>query len=235
MALFTISDLHLPLGVNKPMDIFGRDWENYVMRLEENWRANIKNEDTIVMPGDFSWAMHLRDSKADFEFIESLPGRKILLRGNHDYWWDTLSKLERFKKEHGFETVHFLQNNYFSYNDTAICGTRFWNCPVVAKLNAEDEKIYKRELIRCSLTLAEAKKDGFSEIIFFTHFPPVNQQGEVDEEFFKIMKEYNVSRVVYGHIHGSGKKMAFSGEYDSIKFDLVSCDFLSFLPLKLKD
>lgn len=235
MALFAISDLHLPLGVNKPMDIFGYEWENYVERLEENWKNTVKAEDTVVMPGDFSWAMHLRDSKADFEFIESLPGRKILLRGNHDYWWETLSKMERFKKEQGFESVHFLQNNYFSYEDTAICGTRFWNCPVISSLNEEDEKIYKRELIRTALTLEDAKKGGFEEIIFFTHYPPVNQDGKADEEFLSLMKKFGVRHVLYGHIHGKGKRMAFTGEYDSIKFDLVSCDFLSFLPLKLKD
>ncbi len=235
MALFTISDLHLPLGVDKPMDIFGESWENYVEKLEHNWKESVKDDDTVVLPGDFSWAMHLREAVNDFKFIESLPGRKILLRGNHDYWWDTLSKLERFKKENGFESVHFLQNNYFSYGDVAICGTRFWTCPGENGLSAEDEKIYRRELIRAELTLENAKKDGFSEIIFFTHYPPVNQDGKVDDEFLKLMKKYEVKRVVYGHIHGAGKKYAFTGEYDSIKFDLVSCDFLFFLPLKLKD
>lgn len=235
MALFTISDLHLPLGVNKPMDIFGHEWENYVEKIENNWLENIKADDTVVMPGDFSWAMHLKDSKADFEFIERLPGRKILLRGNHDFWWDTLSKLERFKKEHGFESVFFLQNNCFSYKDTAICGTRFWNCPGLNPLGEEDEKIYRRELIRTELTLQQAQSEGYGEIIFFTHYPPVSQEGKADEEFCGIMKKYGVKRVIYGHIHGNSKKMAFVGEYDSIKFDLVSCDFLSFLPLKLKD
>ena len=235
MALFAISDLHLPLGVNKPMDVFGRDWENYVEKLKENWQANVKNEDTVVMPGDFSWAMHLRDSQADFEFLQALPGRKILLRGNHDYWWDTLSKLERFKTEKKLDSVYFLQNNYFVYENTAICGTRFWNCPGIAALNEEDEKIYKRELIRCGLTLEKAKGDGFDEIIFFTHYPPVSREGNVDKEFCEIMKKYGVRHVIYGHIHGNQKRFAFVGEYDSIKFDLVSCDFLSFLPLKLKD
>lgn len=232
MALYTISDLHLPLGVNKPMDIFGLGWDNYVERIKQNWTDVIKDSDTVVMPGDFSWAMYLKEAVADFEFLQNLPGKKILLRGNHDYWWETISKMEKFKQEYGFSSVEFLHNNYFSYEDTAICGTRFWICPPCGK---EDEKIYNRELSRCELTVSQAKKDGFEKIIFFMHYPPVNSISEVDENFMEIMKKHNISHVVYGHIHGAAQKKALKGMYDSIKFDLVSCDFLSFLPLKLKD
>lgn len=232
MALYTISDLHLPLGVNKPMDIFGLGWENYVERLERNWFEIIEESDTVVLPGDFSWAMYLKESVADFEFLQRLPGKKILLRGNHDYWWETVSKMQKFKAEHGFSSVEFLHNNYFAYKDTAICGTRFWICPPCGQ---EDEKIYKRELIRCDLTASQAVKDGFEEIIFFMHYPPMTSEGKMDENFIEIMKKYNIRHVIYGHIHGSAQKKAFIGMYDSIKFDLVSCDFLSFLPLKLKE
>lgn len=235
MALFTISDLHLPLGVDKPMDIFGSAWENYVERLYSNWTENVSENDTVVMPGDFSWAMHLRESKKDFEFINSLPGRKILLKGNHDYWWETKSKLEKFKTAEGYESVYFLHNNYFCYEDSAICGTRFWNCPTVSPFTGDDEKIYQRELQRCELSIESAKKDGFSEIFFFMHYPPFGADRKIDENFWKIMKKHEVSRVCYGHIHGQKGKFALVGEYDSIKIDLVSCDFLSFLPLKLKD
>ena len=232
MALYAISDLHLPLGVNKPMDIFGAGWENYVQRLRENWINTVKQTDTVVLPGDFSWAMYLKEAREDFNYLDSLPGRKILLRGNHDYWWETVSKMERFNEENGFESIDFLHNSYFSYEDTALCGTRYWMFPPGGE---ENEKIYQRELMRCELTLKKAADDGFGEFIFFMHYPPITADEKHDEKLFEIFKKYGVRRVVYGHIHGNASKKAFIGEYDSIKFDLVSCDFLSFLPLKLKD
>lgn len=217
------------------MDVFGCEWENYVKRLEENWKNTVKDGDTVVLPGDFSWAMYLSESEKDFDFINMLPGRKILLKGNHDYWWETVSKLEKFKKEKGYESVFFLHNNYFAYNSVAICGTRFWSCPGSSPFGEEDEKIYRRELVRGELSLQAAKDGGFDEMIFFMHYPPFGADKIIDKDFLALMKKFNVRRVVYGHIHGGAKKTAFTDEYDSIKFDLVSCDFLSFLPLKLKD
>ncbi len=235
MALYTISDLHLPLGVDKPMDIFGPAWENYVYRLENNWNAHIKEADCVVIPGDFSWAMRLEETKRDFEFICRLPGTKILLKGNHDYWWDTLSKLERFASENAFDNIRFLQNNAFLYNGTAICGTRFWTCPGSNPFTAEDEKIYLRELGRAQLSLQCAKKQNPDDAIFFTHYPPVSGNQLPDTEFMTLMKRYDVKRVVYGHVHGNAKYCAFTGEYEGIVFDLVSCDYLQFMPMKLED
>ena len=235
MALFCISDLHLSLGVDKPMDIFGEVWENYIEKLKENWTKLVLEDDYVVMPGDFCWAMQLLESKKDFEFLNSLAGIKILLKGNHDYWWDTLSTLKRFISENGYENVRFLQNNSFMYKDTAICGTRFWLCPGTSSFSQEDEKIYMRELGRAELSLADAAKNNPKNIVFFTHYPPVSGARKVDEAFCELMQKYSVSRVLYGHLHGNAKNFAFIGEYKGIKFDLVSCDYLDFTPKKIID
>lgn len=235
MALYSISDLHLPLGVNKPMDVFGASWENYVYRLRENWKNVVTEADTVVLPGDFSWAMRLSEAQSDFEYLSALPGIKILLKGNHDYWWDTISKLERFMDEKFFTGIYFLQNNAYLYHDTAICGTRFWVCPGAKPFTQEDERIYLRELGRAELSLQAAQGRQPEEIIFFTHYPPLLKAQEPDERFMTLMHRYGVKRVVYGHIHGNAKQIAFTGVYDGIEFDLVSCDYLQFIPRKLKD
>ena len=235
MALFTISDLHLPLGVDKPMDIFGGPWENYIEKLEKNWNETVNDGDWVVMPGDFCWAMHLRESFRDFEFLNKLTGIKVLLKGNHDDWWDTVSKLRRFMSENGFENILFLQNNSFMYKNTALCGTRFWTCPNVPSFSAEDRKIYMRELGRAELSLCDAVKNNPDEILFFTHYPPIANAQTVDEDFAKLMNKYRVKRVIYGHIHGNAAHRAFVGGYNGINFELVSCDYLGFTPKKLCD
>lgn len=235
MALYAISDLHLPLGVNKPMDIFGPAWKDYVYRLKSNWQAHVKEDDYIVIPGDFSWALQLDEAKRDFDFISRLPGVKILLKGNHDYWWDTMAKLKRFVIENAYTNIHFLHNNSFLYQNTSICGTRFWVCPGTNPFTEQDEKIYLRELGRAQLSLESAKKQNPDEIIFFTHYPPFVNASAPDPKFLELMKSYNIKRVLYGHIHGSGKHSAFTGKYNDITFDLVSCDYLQFMPLKIKD
>lgn len=235
MALYTISDLHLPLGVDKPMDIFGRRWENYIEKLRDNWLSLVTKEDMVVMPGDFCWAMYLDEAKKDFDFINELPGIKILLKGNHDYWWDTVSKLRRFVSEQGYIGIDFLQNNCFMYENTAICGTRFWTCPGSTGYSGEDEKFYLRELGRAELSLQAAEKNNPSDIFFFTHYPPTTNNGVVDETFCELMQKYGVSRVLYGHLHGNAHNNAFIDGYKGIKFDLVSCDYLEFTPKKLLD
>ena len=235
MALYTISDLHLPLGVDKPMDIFGRRWENYIERLDKNWRDTVKENDVVVMPGDFCWAMYLDEAKKDFDFLNKLPGIKILLKGNHDYWWDTVSKLRRFVAEQKYVNIDFLQNNSFMYNNTAICGTRFWICPGSSGYSADDEKFYQRELGRAELSLQDAVGKNPDKIIFFTHYPPMTNNSVIDDCFCDLMIKYGVSRVVYGHLHGCVQKSAFTDRYKGIKFDLVSCDYLEFTPKKLLD
>lgn len=235
MALYTISDLHLPLGVNKPMDIFGYKWKNYVERIKENWGRLINEDDTVVMPGDFCWAMYLDEAKKDFDFLHELAGIKILLKGNHDYWWDTVSKLKRFVSEQGYDKIDFLQNNCFFYKNTAICGTRLWICPGAVGFSADDARLYDRELGRAELSLAEAAKRKPDEILFFTHYPPTSNANTVDEAFCELMFKYGVSHVYYGHLHGSAHSNAFIDRYKGINFDLVSADYLDFTPKKLLD
>lgn len=156
MAIFAISDLHLSLSTDKPMDIFGSNWENYTERMRENWNRIVSPEDLVLIPGDISWAMYLQEAQEDFSYINALNGQKILLRGNHDYWWTTLNKMERFVEEQGFDTLHFIKNTAFLWNGTAICGTRGWTI-AGAGASAEDKKIYERERQRILLSLEDAK------------------------------------------------------------------------------
>ncbi len=233
MALFTISDLHLPLGIDKPMDIFGKRWENYVKRIEEEWESKVKDGDLVVMPGDFSWAMYLEESKKDFEFLNNLPGEKILLKGNHDYWWGTMNKMRSFLKSEGFLGIDFLQNKSVMYKNIAICGTRGWsyigyNLPKTK----EDEAIFRREVLRLQMSLSDAKEKNPDEIIVFMHYPPIIPEC-LESEFSRLMKEYGVRRCVYGHIHGINSKNAVTGFIDGIEYMLVSCDYLGFSPVKL--
>lgn len=235
MALFTISDLHLPLGIDKPMDIFGRNWDNYVERIEEEWKKSVREEDTVVLPGDFSWAMYLEESKKDFEFLDALPGNKILLKGNHDYWWSTLNKMKNFLKTEGFLNIDFLQNNTFLYKNTAICGSRGWSyIGYKEPKNKEDLAIYEREVLRLEMSLKAGVAGSPDEIIVFMHYPPVSPDC-VDNKFTALLKEYGVKRCIYGHIHGAQSRNAVTGTIDGVQYMLVSCDCMGFSPVKLCD
>ncbi len=230
--IYTISDLHLPLGIDKPMDIFGRRWENYVERIRENWLNKISPEDTVVLGGDFSWATYLEESKKDFEFLEELPGTKILLKGNHDYWWTTASKLTQFTEKEGFISVKFLHNNSYKVEDMGICGTRGWS---LDSMNSEeDKKIYARELIRLRISLDDAKNKGCENLLVFTHYPPVTKPMQ-QTEFHKILREYGVKKCIYGHLHGISHSAAFTGFEDDVEYILASGDYLGFEPLAIKD
>lgn len=231
MALFAIADLHLPLGVNKPMDIFGKAWENYVERLEQNWQNCVKKDDTVVIAGDISWATYLEESKADFDFLHRLNGRKILLKGNHDFWWSTLNKLKNFIEENNYDGIEFLQNNSFEYNDISICGSRLWLTPQPGQ-SAEDKKIYSRELQRLELSINSAKyKDN---IIVFTHYPPVLKDYR-ENEATELFKKHGIKKCVYGHIHSSGVKNVVEGDSNGVDYRLVSCDYRKFMPVKIAD
>lgn len=232
MALYTISDLHLPIGIDKPMDIFGSKWTNYVGRIRENWKNIVTDDDTVVLPGDFSWATYLEQSIPDFKFIEELPGKKILLKGNHDYWWETMTKLRNFLSDNGFETINFLQNNSFIYKSTAICGTRGWSYIGVGNTSDEDKRIYERELGRLELSLQSALKQTPEKIIAFMHYPPITPDAP-KSGFSEMLKKYNVSMCVYGHIHNAIYKNVAEGEYDGIKYMLASCDYRDFVPQKI--
>lgn len=228
MALYTISDLHLGFNVEKPMDIFGDKWKDHCEKIKTNWIAQIKEEDTVLIAGDISWSLKAEDSKYDLDWIDALPGRKIISKGNHDYWWGSISKLNAL-----YENTKFLQNNFYVYEDYAICGTRGWICPGSDKFTSKDDKIFKRELIRLKLSLESAKKEGFDKFIVMLHYPPTNETFE-ESEVIKILKEYNVEKVIYGHLHGPvlyGEVL--DGDLDGIEYILTSADYLNFNPKRI--
>ncbi|NEU03757.1 MULTISPECIES: metallophosphoesterase [Clostridium] len=227
MALYAISDLHLGFNSEKPMDIFGEKWLNHDEKIKENWLKTISNEDVVLIAGDISWSMKVEEGKLDLDFINNLPGKKLLVRGNHDYWWSGIKKLNSM-----YDNMNFIQNNYFQYKDYAICGSRGWITPINSKFTTHDKKIYDREIIRLKLSLDSAKKDGFEKIIVMLHYPPANNIEE-ENGFTEILNEYNVEKVIYGHIHGSGLNYAFEGEKNGIEYILTSCDHIDFEPLKI--
>lgn len=234
MAIFAISDLHLALSVDKPMDVFGARWEGYMEKLKAAWERNVTDDDHVIIPGDISWATYINEAVEDFRFIDALPGRKIISKGNHDYWWTTLNKLSCFLKENGFNTISFMHNNSFRIGDVVLCGTRGWDCPGDEGFSAEDMKIYKRELQRLEFSLKSAAKEGEAHIIAALHYPPFNSKKE-PSEFVDIMCRYNVKTCIYGHLHGEGLKNALEGDVRGIDFKLVSADYLGFVPLKLDE
>ena len=224
MSIFAIGDTHLSFSCDKPMDIF-RGWDDYVERLEKNWRAVVTYDDTVVIAGDISWAMKLYEAKEDFTFLEGLPGRKIIMKGNHDYWWQTKKKLDEFIKENGFNTIDIMFNNAFRVGDYAICCSRGWFYD--AEKDA-DMKVLRREAGRLQMSIDEAKKLG-GELIVFLHYPPL-MQAQACEEMMEVLKRNEVKRCYYGHLHGPSCNLSVNDTVDGIKFRLISADFLSFCP-----
>ena len=231
MSVFAIGDLHLSLGTDKPMDVF-RGWVNYVDRLRENWNSVVCDDDVVVVPGDISWAMKLEDTRTDFAFInDKLNGNKILLKGNHDYWWATAGKMNRFLEECGFSRIRILNNTAFRAGDICVVGTRGW---INDGTDAFDAKVLSREEGRLRMSVQEGLKLG-GEIVAFIHYPPLFN-GEKNEYILKVIKEYGIRRCYYGHIHGRpGHEKAFIGEYEGTEYALVSADYLGFMPLKISD
>lgn len=233
MSIYTISDLHLALSIDKPMDIFGERWYNYMERLKQNWEEIVGDEDYVIIPGDISWATYLEQAYEDFKFIELLPGRKIISKGNHDYWWTTISKLNKFLDTNGFKSISFMHNNSFLIEGVTFCGTRGWKCPGDDEFDEEDRKVFERELQRLELSLKSSYKEAKDgSIIVAMHYPPFNAKRE-PSKFVEIMGKYNVTKCIYGHLHGAGFKSAVVGEVNGIEFKLVSADFLNFEPLRL--
>lgn len=229
MSLFAIADPHLSLGTDKPMDVF-RGWDNYVDRLTENWKKLVTEDDTVVIGGDISWAMKLYETEEDFKYLNSLPGKKLLLKGNHDYWWDTLSKINRYLEEKQFDSIRIIFNNSYEAGEYVICGTRGW---LIDSQSDEDKHILSRECGRLRLSL-ESAKDSDKEKIVFLHYPPVYADFKSDE-MISILKEYGVKKCYYGHIHGLNMiKNAFNGELDGISYRLISCDALRFTPILVR-
>lgn len=229
MAIFAISDLHLSLGGDKPMDVFGSKWEDYTEKMKSRWNSIITDEDIVVIPGDISWATYIDDAVFDFEYINSLNGRKLILKGNHDYWWTTQNKMRLFLERNSFDTIEILQNSAYFYNGTAVCGTRGWIIPSAESKN-DDRKIFEREKQRLILSLESAKALKPNEIIVAMHYPPIDKNN-INSDFLNIMKEYKVSECVFGHLHAAAHAHAPVGIYDNIKLRLVSCDYLNFTPI----
>ena len=227
MALYAIGDLHLSLSSNKPMDVFGEGWKDYVRRIGEGF-SQLNDEDVTVLCGDLSWGMSLEESLEDFRFIDALPGRKILLKGNHDYWWNTVSKMERFLKEHELTTISFLYNNCLTYGDKAICGTRGWFYELDNQ-GTHNEKMLLREAGRLETSL---KLAGEREILCFLHYPPL-YQGYECPEILRLLREYRVKACYYGHLHGASHRRRIEGDRGGTDFSLVAADYLRFVPKKI--
>ncbi len=229
MALFAIGDPHLSLAKEKPMDIFGDKWKDHAEKLKTNFSC-VGPEDLCVICGDLSWGMGLEETAVDFQFLDALPGRKIILKGNHDYWWSTATKVKNFFTQYGIHTIDILYNNCFSYGDYAICGTRGWFYEE-EKGGDHDKKIMRREIMRLETSLKAA---GEREKLVFLHYPPVFARYECPE-ILELLKHYGVKLCCYGHIHGKSCFQAFNGWRDGTEYKLVSADFVDFTPVKLMD
>ena len=230
MSLYAIADLHLAMDESiedKAMDMFGGPWVGHADRLREIWLRNITDEDTVLIPGDISWALKLEEVIADFKWLASLPGKKIIMKGNHDLWWSSRKKMEQL-----FPEVFFLQNNFYDGGNCVIAGSRGWLCPGTSDFDEIfDTKVYRREIIRMEMSLkaAAAAADG-RPIIAATHFPPMNEKHE-ESDFTRLFTEYNVTYALYGHLHGAGGfANGFEGEKNGVKYKLVSFDRLEAAP-----
>ena len=234
MSIYVIGDLHLSFEVDKPMDIFGNNWVNHAEKIMENWKNRVTENDTVIIPGDFSWATYLENTYKDFEFLNSLPGKKILLKGNHDYWWTTVTNMNKFLKANNFENIFFLHNNSFLVEDVIITGTRGW---LNSYQNADNYKILKRENDRLKLSINDGinKFGNDKEIITFMHYPPFYKEEVTDEiNFIKTMSEFGVTKCYYGHLHADSHKEAVEGILNNIEFKLISSDYLKFDLIKIK-
>ncbi len=229
MPLYALGDLHLSLGEDKPMDIFS-GWNDYVERLEKNWRKLITGNDTVVVAGDISWAMKLEETLVDFKFIDSLPGKKLFLKGNHDYWWSTKRKMDAFLQENHLDSISILFNNAYLADGYAVCGTRGW---FLENDTPEDIKVLNREVGRLRMSIEEAKKLG-GELVVFLHYPPY-YRGLECKEIMDVLLEYGIKKCYYGHIHGKKNfRLAYEGEYKGVDFRLISCDKVEFMPVLVR-
>lgn len=245
MSLFVLSDLHLSTNqsTNKSMEIFGPRWKDYISKIEKNWNSVISENDTVIIPGDISWGLTLEEAKSDLEFINRLNGKKLLGKGNHDFWWSTAKKMNEFFTINGYSTLNMLHNNAYIVESYIVCGTRCWfpdESQQSSVFNVDYEKIVRREVGRLNMSLECAKslqKNHFEEtgelleILVFMHFPPIRGEKCINE-FIEILTKHDIKRVYYGHIHNNYDIPRII-EYENIKFMLTSSDFLSFYPLKI--
>lgn len=227
MALYAIGDLHLCLGADKPMDVFGGAWIGYLDKLKAGMSV-ITEDDTTVLLGDLSWALDLENAFEDFAWIDQIPGRKIILKGNHDYWWNTASKFYKFCEINGFANQWILNNNHYEYDGYAICGTRGWFFEE-ERSGEHDEKVFRRELMRLDASLKSA---GELPKLVFLHYPPM-YKGYSCEEIIELLHRYDVRRCFYGHLHGASHGLALEGQWDGIEYKLLSADRLNFEPYRI--
>lgn len=223
MKIFAMSDLHLSVNNPKPMDIFGPTWENYIEKIFDDWRVKVTEEDVVLLAGDFSWAMKIDDVRADFAMLKDLPGKKVIIRGNHDYWWKSISAVRNILPP----SFYAIQNDAIKFENVIICGTRLWNIPDLKRASEEDIKIYNRELIRLKLTLDSAKKlqEEGDKLICMLHYPPYSFKEE-DNEITKLLEEYKVDVVVYGHIHAYCRQNLILKK-NEVTYYLTSCDIVN--------
>lgn len=230
MKIFAIGDLHLSYGVDKPMSLFGPQWEMHDEKIKKAWEENVAAEDIVLIPGDLSWGIRLSEAEKDLAWLENLPGYKICIRGNHDYWWDRPGKLNSH-----YRSLYFLQNKGYLLDKRAICGTRGWLSPGTEHFTEEDQRLYLRELERLKLSLEDGLKQGAEEIWVMLHYPPT-ASGMTESPLTALLEAYPVTRVVYGHLHDeSSWENALQGKYNGITYELVSADYLDFKPIELKE
>lgn len=239
MSLFVIADLHLSTNstTNKSMEVFGRRWQGYIDKIERNWRAVVGDSDTVIVPGDISWAMNTDEARSDLLFLDSLPGRKIIAKGNHDFWWSTVTKMRNFFEENDIHSIDFLYNNAIETDEAIVCGSRGWFNDesfqnTVGGTSVNYEKIVSREVIRLGISLdcgAKLAETSGKELLAFLHFPPIFGEFRCDE-IIAVLKKYGVERCYYGHIHGN-YYLPGKFEQDGIQFIIASSDYLNFSPL----
>ena len=232
MRVFAIADLHMDGGAGKPMDVFGNNWNGHVERIFAAWQELVEADDWVLVAGDISWAMYLKDAVQDLQKIGTLPGRKVLVRGNHDYWWSSVTRIRTILPE----DMHVLQNDALDLGNMVVCGTRGWKFPGGdEELTEEDEKIYRRELMRMEMSLKTGRQmAGERPLAVMMHYPPLNRTAR-ESGFTLLMQQYSVHTCVYGHLHAAGIASGFTGEQDGIRYVLTSCDALGFVPTKIFD
>jgi len=227
--IYAIGDLHLSFANPKPMDVFGTNWAHHPEKIRANWEQVVTADDLVLVPGDISWAMTLDEAKLDLDYVAQLPGRKLMIRGNHDYWWSTVSKVRKALHP----SIEVLQNDSIKIGELAIAAARGWDCPGSFRYTEHDQQIYEREIGRLKLSLDHAMKQGAEKLWVMLHYPPTNEKHQ-GSGFLDVLHQYPVEKVVYGHLHGEeGHRTAFEGVHDGIEYHLVSCDYLQFAPLKL--
>lgn len=232
MAIFAIGDTHLSFGTDKPMDVFGGRWNEYVRKLKENWEKEISENDSVIIAGDVSWAMNYDELFEDFNFLEGLPGKKYIIKGNHDFWFDTMKKNREFTKRHGFESIDFIHNDCVVIENSAVCGTRGWFAPEQQN-SSHDKKIYARELSRLKASLDAAKKTGKTDIIAALHYPPLYRTYECPD-IMNMLSCSGVKTCVYGHIHSGAAVNSIEGTFFGVEYLLVSADTMDFVPRRIR-